>query len=212
MYTFLISINVLVIIHTLCMVITARFFGVRVLEVSIGYGPKLLSYKGCVLKPFIFGGYVKMLDSRVYDLEESDLKYAFDHQKRFIRFLMPLSGCIGLILISLLILGESAFVQLYTGVSQIVLGGLKPMSIGSESVSQIVNFVSNNTLIMVFAFTSIKLAAFNLLPLPVSNGGQAILELLGLPEQVREVLGKLGSIILVVLLVSWIVAITSYRW
>tara|TARA_B110000438_G_scaffold296803_1_gene342066 strand:- start:2508 stop:3092 length:585 start_codon:yes stop_codon:yes gene_type:complete len=194
------------------MAITARSFGVKVLKVSMGFGPSLFSYKGYTVKLFILGGFIQMLDSRIDDLEESDLKYTFDHQNRLKKALIPLSGCVGLIIIPFIILGGDALTQLYTGIYQITLGSLKPISIGSEYVSVIVDFVSNNTLIIIFAFTSIKLAAFNLLPLPVLNGGQVIIEILSPPEKICEVLFKMGALTLFIIIVSWLLAIFTFAW
>lgn len=61
---FLILFAVLTIPHEFGHFISAKFFGVKVYEYAIGFGPKLIEYKGketrFVLRFIPFGGYVKM--------------------------------------------------------------------------------------------------------------------------------------------------------
>ena len=76
------TLGVLVAFHEYGHFIIARLCGVKVLEFSIGFGPRLFSFKdkhdtqfSLALLPL--GGFVKMLDEREGEVEESLLPYAF---------------------------------------------------------------------------------------------------------------------------------------
>lgn len=78
-FLFLISLGVLILIHELGHFLVAKAFNVYVKEFSIGFGPKLVSWKRgettYALKAFPLGGYVAMVGEEV---REGDLTIPFE--------------------------------------------------------------------------------------------------------------------------------------
>ena len=77
-----VTLGVLVAFHEFGHFIVARWCGVKVLEFSIGFGPRVFSFKGkrdtlFSLAILPLGGFVKMLDEREGEVESSQLPYAF---------------------------------------------------------------------------------------------------------------------------------------
>src|SRR3990167_3506253 len=77
--------------------ITARLLNVKVLRFSIGFGKTLCKFydkKGTeyVIALIPLGGYVKMLGETEPSIEEKDLKYAFNRQPFYKKFLILSAG------------------------------------------------------------------------------------------------------------------------
>lgn len=84
----LLAIGVMIIVHEVGHYIMAKINGVKVLEFSIGFGPKIISHKGketlFSISLLPFGGFVKMLGATNYgeegeeeEIEEKDLERTF---------------------------------------------------------------------------------------------------------------------------------------
>ena len=97
---FIIAIGVLVAFHVFGHYWVARTLKVKVLRFSIGFGKPLLSWKrqkGEDLIEFVIaaiplGGYVKMLDEREADVDESLKHRAFNTQPVATRFAIVAAG------------------------------------------------------------------------------------------------------------------------
>ncbi len=96
--SFILLVSVLIFIHEAGHFAFARLFGVKVLEFSIGFGPKLLRIRGreteyclCI---FPFGGFVKMLEeSKVAQaLPLEDRKRSFESKALWQRMIIVLAG------------------------------------------------------------------------------------------------------------------------
>jgi regulator of sigma E protease len=93
--SFLIVLGVLIFVHELGHFLVARWFGVRVLTFSLGFGPKILKRKRgdteyCIsLIPL--GGYVKMAGETVQD-ELQGAPDEFLSKSKWVRFLVYLAG------------------------------------------------------------------------------------------------------------------------
>lgn len=64
-FAFLSAISLIIIIHELCHFFAARYFGVKILRLSIGFGKPIFTWLGkdkteYVIAPILIGGYVKM--------------------------------------------------------------------------------------------------------------------------------------------------------
>ncbi|WP_370981528.1 RIP metalloprotease RseP [Agaribacterium sp. ZY112] len=82
---FLLAISILVAVHEFGHFFVARRCGVRVLRFSIGFGPRLLSFRDkqgteFALSAIPLGGYVKMLDEREAPVEEHELAYSYSRK------------------------------------------------------------------------------------------------------------------------------------
>jgi regulator of sigma E protease len=94
---FVALIGALVFVHELGHFVLAKFFGVKVLKFSLGFGPRVLGFRWretdyCIsLVPF--GGFVKMLGEDPSDkVKPEDLPRAFHTQSLWKRFLIVLAG------------------------------------------------------------------------------------------------------------------------
>ncbi len=95
---FILTISIIVTFHEYGHYLAARICGVKVLEFSVGFGNKLFGkklgrdkteYKICALP---LGGYVKMLDEREGNVNESEKNRAFNNQSLLKRFFIVFSG------------------------------------------------------------------------------------------------------------------------
>ena len=98
LFSFITAISVLVFIHEFGHFIVGRYFGIKVLKFSIGFGKKLWSKthgddqtEYCIsLIPL--GGYVKFLDGREGEVEKEDVGRAFNHRPIYARIAVLLAG------------------------------------------------------------------------------------------------------------------------
>ena len=98
-FAFLITIAILVAVHEFGHYWVAKKLGVKVLKFSIGFGKPLFKYtskKGdkteYILAAIPFGGYVKMLDEREGEVEESERHRSFNTQPVWKRMAIVAAG------------------------------------------------------------------------------------------------------------------------
>ena len=100
---FLLAVAILVTIHELGHYLAARWCGVRVLRLSVGFGPVLLKWTGrrgifagteFAVSAIPMGGYVRMLDTRDPEATAtvSDFADAFDRQRLWKRSIIVAAG------------------------------------------------------------------------------------------------------------------------
>ena len=213
MVELLISITIFMLIHVSAMAVAMKLFGVKIKEVSYGAGPTLYRMGSLKFQPLPISGYVKPLDSRVDEVTEEEKPYAFNHQPVAIQVLAPLSGCIVVFVISYLVLGGVAVNSFLSAFQQIVVGALHPFSAGQEFIQKTLDFVQGSSLIVIVAVVQTKVVAFNLLPLPLLNGGQAIVNLLkmGRPDSRWEIIAaNFSMFLLLILLIGWLLSVIYY--
>ena len=110
---FIVTLGVLITVHEYGHFQVARWFKVKVLRFSIGFGKPLYQKKlgkdqtEFVIAAFPLGGYVKMLDEREMTPEvlaaESDLSRAFNRQSVWKRIAIVAAGPIANLLLAILI-------------------------------------------------------------------------------------------------------------
>ena len=93
----LVALGLLITFHEFGHFWVARRMGVRVLKFSIGFGRKLWSRKGrdgteYVIAAIPLGGYVKMLDEREGEVDDSDLGQAFNRKSVWARIAIVIAG------------------------------------------------------------------------------------------------------------------------
>lgn len=99
--------GLLIFIHELGHYVTARIFGVKIYEFSIGMGPKMVTYTSkrtgikYSLGVFLFGGYVSMAGED----EESDDPNAFSKKAAWKRFIVVAAGATMNLLLGVLLIG-----------------------------------------------------------------------------------------------------------
>lgn len=94
---FIIAIAILVAFHEFGHFWVARRLGVKVQVFSIGFGKKLMSWRGkdgteYAISAVPLGGYVKMLDEREGDVKPEELDGAFNRKPLWVRFAVVSAG------------------------------------------------------------------------------------------------------------------------
>ncbi|HEU4708991.1 MAG TPA: RIP metalloprotease RseP, partial [Methylophilaceae bacterium] len=130
---FLVTLGVLITVHEFGHFQVARWFGVKVLRFSIGFGKPLYTkilgkdQTEFIIAAFPLGGYVKMLDEREtpeVQIPEADLPRAFNRQAVWKRMAIVLAGPLSNLLLAVLIYWL-LFMQGITGLKPI-LGEVAP--------------------------------------------------------------------------------------
>lgn len=93
---FLVTIAILVVFHEFGHYLVARIFGVKIITFSVGFGPKLYTYKGKMndwcISAIPLGGYVRMLDAREGEVPLGQEHMAFNYKKPWQKILIALAG------------------------------------------------------------------------------------------------------------------------
>jgi len=206
------SIVAAALLHLLGIAVTARLFGVNIVEIGFGFGPKLFNTGKVSVKSLPLGGYVKLLDSRADSIEEHDNKYAFDLKPTWVRVLITLSGCVFVLLVASLFLGKDVIQVFTNSFSTIFSGAASPTGSAQVYIDSAKAYILSNPANLVFSVTAVYFAAFNLFPLPMLNGGRALLELLGRSDKIIGPMNIIGLIAWVLIFLSWLSALVINLW
>ena len=118
----LLSISILVAVHEMGHLLAAKYFGMRVEQFSIGFPPKIFSFrKGeteYALSAIPLGGYVKMADERDPEIAPEDRARAFNRASVWQRIAIVSAGPIANLLLAVL---------LYAGTFMAGVPGQKPV-------------------------------------------------------------------------------------
>jgi membrane-associated protease RseP (regulator of RpoE activity) len=191
-----------VVVHLMSMAAAGRLSGASVERIGLFIGPRVwqVEVREVVfeLRLIPLGGYVKFGDD-------------FQKLHPVKRIFTALCGCLALILLAAVVFGApEALQKVVRGFSQIISGALSPRAVGAALLYALYEFVRDNPLAASVGLVASKMAAANLLPLPVMNGGDALLMLLNwmrpMPVNVRERLQQLGFVVLLIILACWLVA------
>ena len=138
-WAFLLVLGVLIFVHELGHFLVARWFGVRVLTFSLGFGPKILKWTrgGTVycVSAIPLGGYVKMAGETTQD-ERVGAPDEFMSKSRWVRFLVYLAGPamnVALAIVALaIVLSNGADVPIYN-TSAPIIGELDDNSVAATA-------------------------------------------------------------------------------
>src|SRR5690349_21398718 len=141
--SFLFVLGVLVFIHELGHFLVARWYGVRVITFSLGFGPKLLKVQRGATEYCIstvpLGGYVKLAGETVED-NRTGAPDEFMSKSKWIRFQVYLAGPIMNLLLAVIVtagvLARGADVPVYE-TEPAVVGKLLPKSVAETAGVQI---------------------------------------------------------------------------
>jgi membrane-associated protease RseP (regulator of RpoE activity) len=193
-------------IHVLAMFAGARLLGVRVILVSLGFGPQLFAIGRVSVRLIPAGGFVRMHDNREDPVDQRP--DAYDEQPRLVRVLLNLSGCAALVGLVVAMRGGQGWQSFLHGFEQILAGVISPPDTGVGLVDGYVLRVDAGGFLAAFSILTAKIAAFNLLPVPILNGGQALQELLLPRSWISEAtdmrLKQVGLTLLCILCAVWL--------
>lgn len=107
-FSFIFVLGVLIFVHEFGHFIIAKFFGIKVLKFSLGFGPKLVSKQygdtEYIISVFPLGGFVKMLGEQpTEEVSPEESKGAFSSKKVWQRFSVVLAGPLFNLLFAVLI-------------------------------------------------------------------------------------------------------------
>lgn len=200
-------------IHIVSAALVSRALGIVIHEVSIGIGPVIWVTGRWRWKAIPFIGYIKYPGVASELLEGETREVAFELQPVWRRIVALLSGCSALVLVALVLLQQQGWESFARGFSQVIFGALAPMTVAQQSLAEYAEFVESASFLAVLGVICAKVAAWNLLPLPTSNSGLAVLTLLaprGLPE-VWTIFLILGTFLIHLLMAaSWAVALIVF--
>lgn len=136
----ILALGILVSIHEWGHFIVARFFGVKVLKFSVGFGQSLYSRvdkKGTefVIAWIPLGGYVKMVDEREGEVSKDDLPFAFNRKPPSQRIAIVAAGPAVNLLFAILV-----YWLVYSGGQQVlspVIGSIDAGSIAEQAGLQV---------------------------------------------------------------------------
>jgi membrane-associated protease RseP (regulator of RpoE activity) len=216
---FIAAIALLTAVHVGAMTMLGHWLRIAVREVSLGFGPVLLSAGIFRLRALPLGGFVLFKDTRAEaipaDAPPGWVKDAFDHQQRWVQALLPLAGASSLVAMAFVWHPGSALASVGHGFVQIVAGGLGPLSTAQQLIGG-ANHIATLGFVPLLGVLAAKFAALNLLPLTAMNGGQALLALLDpAPREMprwKQMLTQWSVWLLIALTFSWAVAIGFFAF
>jgi membrane-associated protease RseP (regulator of RpoE activity) len=214
----LLAIWILAAIHVTAITAAGFVSGVSIRQISFGVGPRLLQFRKCVVRAFPFAGWVKFKDALADECVDTSAARtshdAYNHQLRIVQAAIPLAGPASLVAVALVLGYERSLSEVLTGFRQIFAGSLQPLSVAQAYISATQSFAANGGFGVLTAVLAAKLAAFNLVPLPMLNGGQALLALLRKPGDEPAAwetsLLKWAMLPWCALLLCWLVAFVYY--
>jgi regulator of sigma E protease len=122
---FIVLVGVLVFVHELGHLVWAKYFGVRVLKVSLGFGPKIAGFRRgeteYVISAIPLGGYVRMLGENPWDdVRVRDAKRSFANLSLWRRCVIVVAGplmnlCFPILLYFVVFLGDDALAPATVG-------------------------------------------------------------------------------------------------
>jgi membrane-associated protease RseP (regulator of RpoE activity) len=159
----------------------ARSRGVHVKIVSIGMGPKITTYGRVVWRLLPLGGFVRMLDTTWPEKEDAGLDpaTAFDRQSRMTRALIAGGGSLALVVIAIALRGLDGWHSFARGFGQWISGALDPGATGAALVQGFGAVVEQGSVLTTVSVIAAKMAALNLLPIPILPGFTVLFQLLG---------------------------------
>ena len=141
-FSFILVLGVLIFVHEFGHFITAKFFNIKVLKFSLGFGPKIFAKQfgeteyriGC----FPLGGYVKMFGEQPSEeISDEERNRSFTDKPVIQRFLVVLAGPLFNLLSALLIF---FFIFAYMGLPQDI-PGTEIGAISPDSPAQAAGFI-----------------------------------------------------------------------
>jgi membrane-associated protease RseP (regulator of RpoE activity) len=177
--------TILLATHLIPFYVFARLGKVTVQEFSLFFGGALLRWRRgetwFAVNWFPLGGYVKFKGMDNAPTAQG-LEGTWQRLPPVLRAAICLSGPISVLLLSLIALGTDLFRDNLLG-SPIQVRQL--VENPAATIRSFLHFVDSAPFLVILGACGVKLSLMNLLPLPIMNGGQALVELTGLNRHRR---------------------------
>jgi len=161
-------------IHILFIAGAGLASGIVVRSVGFGFGPTVLQWRVFRLSLLPLGGHVRFMDSREEPVAAHDMGRALDGKSSAVQLFVTLSGCMVLVGAACALIGDEALQVLVQFPGMFVKGALSPWGEGTALLTRMDSYLDTTSFLPLLGTTAASLAAVNLLPLPMMNGGAAI--------------------------------------
>jgi membrane-associated protease RseP (regulator of RpoE activity) len=209
-----VALAVVTVIHTLGCALFARILGAQLGEIALGIGSSALSKQireiTWSLRSVPAGGFVRVAGMG-YDAVENG--NSFKSLPLINRVLISASGCLSTLLFAVILMGPrdtaQSFVSTYPQFFDVFLF---PLSRGQAMLSYFAESARSATWPVLIACVGVKMAVYNLLPIPTLNGGAILLELFRgkiTMEHIQKIM-MFGFMILMLLFLSLMMGIASF--
>lgn len=168
------------ILHLLGFVLLSRLWKVQIEQIRLFGGPRLFRFRfrGTAIEVMAIpglGGSVKFVGSE----SDADPKPGtFIALHPLVRALIQLAGPLALLAFAACLIGPLAADAAFRSGAVQVITGFFSQARAKEHFASIAQFVSTVPWGTVLGFMAAKMAAFNALPIPILNGGEALLTIL----------------------------------
>jgi membrane-associated protease RseP (regulator of RpoE activity) len=208
------------VMHISALTAVARLFRITVREINFGIGPMLFRRGKVTVRALPLGGWVRFKDTRQEGIPSESppnaVDDAFNFKPKVVQAAVPLLGALSLLLWSILLRPSAALPSFVHGFTQIIAGAFNPMTLAQNDLSAMARVEATEGFVVLLGILAAKIGAFNLLPLPSLNGGQAILALLRkdgreTPQWQADLTGSGWAILpLLTLFLCWLIALAVY--
>ena len=185
---FMSTVAVATLVHLVAMLASGRLAGLLPVEFVYGLGPQLLGLQiGPIrlgIRALLVGGFVRYAGSE--DEPGPPGQMTLESCPLAIRAAVELSGCALLFAVGGFLLGlDRASRELWLGFAQVTRGVVSPsgaVEMCGDAIATLISATWTTSLGLV----AVKMAAVNLLPLPPSNGGNALLAICAAALDIRR--------------------------
>lgn len=209
----------LLVLYSFTTVVLGKMFGLKVIEVSIFGGPirKIYRIAGVTVKrKTIPLGCSITFNNKYSDQKDYDGTKNIEDLEFWQFILLSYSGCIGLLVFSLAVIGADSTIEHFiTAYQQIYVGAIEPKTYGVELIEKFYA-VHEQSVFTAFGVLSVKMMALNIVPFLSSASHHVIAECLSryCSVPVKTSFGIFSGIILMLPLlipiIGWSIAYSYY--
>lgn len=200
-------------VHLGGLVLGAVLASVPIRAISIGSGLLIGKFGVLEFRLLPLGGSVTLKNMQHEGLPTVRSADAFDRQPRLIQIAIILAGPSMLIGMSMLIGGLDNWHAFLRGFGQFIAASCGPLSTAQEVIKSGSAYLESHGPLAGWGMLSAKIAAYNLLPLPTLNGGDALMALLQVEKKSERWANRLrmtGVMVLLGILSSNLLALLVY--
>ena len=196
-------------IHLASFTLIARMLGCRVEEISVFAGPTVLrrSMGSMILRFRLLpvGGYIKYSNER--SANDSNAPYVVS----------LILGSLSMLVAPIIVLGFERWLDVSSTVFLApFLIAISPLNYGVGYVDRALDLAAANSFVSTAALVSMQLAALQLMPIPWSNCGNALLmaarTALKIPDVAYSLIMTLGLLLVLYMVSTWTIAVLATAW
>ncbi|KQV50518.1 hypothetical protein ASC95_14215 [Pelomonas sp. Root1217] len=215
MLNLLLAIPLVAVLHVATMAVVGSALGAQLQSVAFGFGPTVWRSSRFLVRALPIGGAVQFLHSSDGAVPEDAAHRALDRQPTLAQLATVLSGCAVLLALAIALLGAGAVDAFVELPAQLFGGAISPLGDAQVLLHQAALAAKASPFAVVLGVVAAKVAALNLLPLPLLNGGAA-LAVLGRRLGVARLWPERATVALFFVwlapVAAWFVALCTYAF